>query len=554
MGANYSAQPCLDANAVTAEVEVVQERRRSRSPRGAASTPVGAVELSALPGRETVLCGVKQKLHVLLQIRTGPPETARPPLSVAVVMDKSGSMRGAKLKFAQRGVRKLIKHLKPPDVLHCIAYDTHVKTVFRHGDLTEAGKEDLVQLVKGVTAGTATNLSGGLDAGFAELQDRSEPEAEPQHQAEEGCRRIFLFSDGLANQGEKNHSRILAKVDDYREHGVTVSSFGIGTDFDERLMTAIAHRGGGDYAFLESAEAIPKLVSKSVHSLLSLAGTEATLAVRGLNGAVVTKVYGDDDDAQLGAVPIGDLHAENLKQVLVEVELTPAAGPGGQVPPLQPVLEFELRYLPLNTATPASISGTASVAFTNDRASIAPEVGTVAAAVAIQQGATKDDQVLDLLAQGRIADARALKESSIEAMAEVLKTLGPNPDNREACATLARVLERARETLDAMQDNSRSRQAMEMDMRYEQTVQRAMSVCRLSRGNDSDDGNWSDNGLDEPPALQRRLSPSSPLSSGSPRRFSLVQTPFGAPGSPCLPRRPSSTSSGGSLSADSDSD
>ena len=55
--------------------------------------------------------------------------------------------------------------------------------------------------------------------------------------------------------------------------------------------------------------------------------------------------------------------------------------------------------------------------------------------------------------------------------------------------------EQARETLDAMQDNSRSRQAMEMDMRYEQTVQRAMSVCRLSRGNDSDDGNWSDNGL-----------------------------------------------------------
>jgi hypothetical protein len=418
-----------------------------------------------------------------------------------------------------------------------------VETVFRHGDLTEGGKDGLVQLVKGVVPGTATNLAGGLDAAFAELQERTEPEPEQDGHAEEGCRRVFLFSDGLANHGETAHSRILAKVDGYREHGVTVSSFGIGTDFDERLMTAIAQRGGGDYAFLESAEVIPKLVSKSVHSLLALVGTEATLAVQGLNGAVVTKVYGDEDDAQLGAAAIGDLHAENLKQILVEVELTPAAGPEGQLPPPQPVLEFELRYLPLHGDTsPVSISGTASVAFTCDRASIAPEDGTVAAAVAIQQGAAKDDQVLELLAQRRIADARALKQSSIDAMADVLKALGTNPDNREACATLARVLERARETLDGMQENSRSQQAMEMDMRYEQTVQRAMSVCRLSSGADSDDGNSSDDGPDEPPALQPPLQ----------RRFSLVRASC-SPVSPSRPLRPSSTFSGGSMT-DSDSD
>jgi len=142
------------------------------------------------------------------------------------------------------------------------------------------------------------------------------------------------------------------------------------------------------------------------------------------------------------------------------------------------------------------------------------------------------DQVLELLAQGRIADARALKQSSIDAMADVLKALGPNPGNREACATLARVLERARETLDGMQENSRSRQAMEMDMRYEQTVQRAMSVCRLSRGEDSDDGNWSDNGLDESPSPRRRFSVN--------EAFSPLP-----PGPPCMPMRPPSTFSGG---------
>merc|ERR1719281_2245936 len=101
-------------------------------------------------------------------------------------------------------------------------------------------------------------------------------------------------------------------------------------------------------------------------------------------------------------------------------------------------------------------------------------------------------------------------------MAEVLRKLGPDPANREACATLARVLERARETLDGMQESSRSRQAIAMDMRYEQTVQRAMSVCRLSRGEGSDEVQ---------PAVLR----------GVPRVDSLRLT------SPCVFQRPSST-------------
>merc|ERR1719387_3272060 len=115
-------------------------------------------------------------------------------------------------------------------------------------------------------------------------------------------------------------------------------------------------------------------------------------------------------------------------------------------------------------------------------------------------------------------------------MAQVLKALGPNPENSEACATLARVLERARETLDGMEERSRSRRAMEMDMRYEQTVQRAMSVGRLSSGADSDDGQWSDDGMDDPPAFQRLVTDNSSNNSMgepfSPPRRPTLRQPF----------------------------
>merc|ERR1719284_982506 len=97
-------------------------------------------------------------------------------------------------------------------------------------------------------------------------------------------------------------------------------------------MTSIAERGKGSYCFLETAAVIPKLVSKSVHQLLAVAGTDARLDIRGVGGAVVTKVYGEPDgdngcgaattggSAALGIVSLDDLHSDNVRAVLVEFE------------------------------------------------------------------------------------------------------------------------------------------------------------------------------------------------------------------------------------------
>ena len=140
-------------------------------------------------------------------------------------------------------------------------------------------------------------------------------------------------------------------------------------------MTGIAEAGRGEYCFLKNAQVIPGLVSKSVHGLLSLVGTDARIVFRGLNGAVVTKIYGHDEDAAAGGggggenpmldgVPLGDLHASNVRQILVELELAPASGSmdgeeakgdedgdaggggGGAAAMLlgKPVLEYTLEY------------------------------------------------------------------------------------------------------------------------------------------------------------------------------------------------------------------
>ena len=144
--------------------------------------------------------------------------------------------------------------------------------------------------VKHVHAGSATNLAEGMKRGVDALNASAAIAATAGEPAPD-VKRVFLFSDGLVNAGEQSHERILAAVDQYVAQGVTLSTFGIGADFDEQLMTSIAVRGKGDYEFLEKTETMTSLVSKSVHSLLLLAGCRKSQMItsRGLAFLMVPK-------------------------------------------------------------------------------------------------------------------------------------------------------------------------------------------------------------------------------------------------------------------------
>merc|ERR1711959_363183 len=103
-------------------------------------------------------------------------------------------------------------------------------------------------------------------------------------------------------------------------------------------MGGIAECGNGQYFYLES-QVIPKLVSKSVHGLVSLAGTQARLRVQGRANMIVTRIYGSEDEHDLiHGFELDDLHADNTRQVLIGLEVSPSESKQGSV------LEYVLEY------------------------------------------------------------------------------------------------------------------------------------------------------------------------------------------------------------------
>ncbi len=124
----------------------------------------------------------------------------RPPMSVALVVDRSGSMAGAKIENARMAAASLIQSLRPGDTAALFAFDSQVYQLSAPVRITDATRAALLGSVSMLQAGSSTNLYGGVAAAIASLQTGLASDA--------AARRVILVSDGLANVGPSSPAEI----------------------------------------------------------------------------------------------------------------------------------------------------------------------------------------------------------------------------------------------------------------------------------------------------------------------------------------------------------
>ena len=199
-----------------------------------------------------------------------PDSGGRRSVDMVVVLDRSGSMEGQKINDARRAVLDLIGQLSAEDRFALVSYSS---TVHRHSVLlpvTPGNRERLFSEVKRITAGGGTNLGAGLDLGMTTLKTAPKTGS---------LGRLILISDGLANEGIIDPAALGNMAAAAREHDFAVSTVGVGNDFNETLMTAIADRGTGNYYYLENPTAFAEVFQQEFRSTLAAAATGVTVTV-----------------------------------------------------------------------------------------------------------------------------------------------------------------------------------------------------------------------------------------------------------------------------------
>lgn len=279
------------------------ESEQYREP-GGVSLDVGSVQGAIGRGRSTV--------QVVIDVVTGTPDKIRPPVNLAIVLDRSGSMSGDKIDCCREAIVEVLSQLAPSDKVHFVVYDTNPNVIFKNQSPSVRNVTELMTAVRNIRPGCTTNLWGGIQLGLECLEEAQDPTR---------INRMLLFSDGCVNAGKYiDDASILDAVRKVAvNHTKTkVMSFGVGKEFNEDLMQGIGEVGEGRYYFVNLSKNVGPFVEQSLKSILEPVALDPFIHFSKIWGWEVKRVLGNYK--KLSETPVGDLGPLTTKSFFVELE------------------------------------------------------------------------------------------------------------------------------------------------------------------------------------------------------------------------------------------
>ena len=253
-------------------------------------------------------------LYVDLKAKHVEKDTERVPLNISLVVDRSGSMSGDKMEYVKKATNFVVDNLNAADQLSIVQYDDRIEVVTPSQSVKN--KKQIQDLVNKIQARGMTNLSGGMLEGYNQTNISK---------SNKYVNRVLLLSDGLANEGITAPEKLKTIAQKkFREQGIGLSTFGVGSDYDEKLMTNLAEFGGANYYFIDTPDRIPEIFAKELDGLLSVVAQNAKLAIKfPSNHLTCTKVFGYPAVIGNGSVDVNfnDVFSEEQKAVLLKFEI-----------------------------------------------------------------------------------------------------------------------------------------------------------------------------------------------------------------------------------------
>ncbi len=250
----------------------------------------------------------------------GEAPARRAPINVALVLDRSGSMAGPPLAAAQEAATRFARVLGTGDRLTVVTFDDQVRTIFGPD---AAGDEAATLAIGAVVPGGSTNLSGGWLKGRTHVEEG----------LVQGVNRVVLLTDGMANAGIVDPSKLVDLARGAASAGVTTTCIGFGAHFNEELLRDMAAAGGGNYWYVERDDQMAGIFDEEIEGLVALAAQNLEVEVALVHPQVSGATFLQDYPLTRGAggtfrVTLGDVYASSPRTlgVLLHVEDVGALG------------------------------------------------------------------------------------------------------------------------------------------------------------------------------------------------------------------------------------
>jgi len=320
----------------------------------------GEVTLAHEVGKDFMpVTGGSQVAYVLVEARpTEMMAQVRMPLNFVLVLDHSGSMKGAKLKNVKEAVKMVIDRLEPTDYVSVVIFDDTSQVIIP--SMPANDKPGMKAAIDQIRDAGGTTMSLGMIQGLNELRRWHIPNA---------VNRMILLTDGVT-YGDSDRCRQLAR--DAASAGIAIYPLGIGADWDEDLLDTVGQLSGGMPAeFIRNATDALSIFEQQLQSAVDVAIRNTTLILRlpvGVSAKKAVKVLPIISDLGQSVlsdrqvvIPLGDLEKDKPQSVLVELMIDPR--PAG----LFRIAQTELSYdVPIANLESEKIRDDIKVTFTTD--------------------------------------------------------------------------------------------------------------------------------------------------------------------------------------------
>ena len=361
------------------------------------------MRLKLEPDREYLLAGSPHEVVVKIDLSAlaRHQKVKRTPLNLAVALDRSGSMTGAKIEKARQSAMMLVDQLAPGDVFSMVTYSDHAEVLFPAQEVQD--KEALKDRIAHIEPGGSTALYAGVQCAANQVQERL---------SSRRINRVILLSDGLANVGPSSPRELRELGRALTRRGIAVTTIGLGADYNEDLMAGLAEASDANYYYVKDTEELPAIFAKELGELLTVAARNVRIEIICPRGVKPMGLIGRPEgfSGQKVVVRLNQFALAQTRSLFLRCRLE------ADKPELARV---NVTYLDeLNGGTQEQLADTASIRFTEDnrlaenslRADVVAQKELLMAAVAKEEALAEADAGRYQQAAQRLASQRSVLE------------------------------------------------------------------------------------------------------------------------------------------------
>ncbi len=228
------------------------------------------LQLNLVPERGYVVKNSPQEVVIKIDLSAiaGRQKVRRTPLNLAVVLDKSGSMTGVKLEKTKQAAMQLVDRLAPNDIFSLVVFSDEARVLLPAQKVED--KDALREKIESIEADGSTALYAGVKMGTDQLQEFF---------SSKRINRVILLSDGLANVGPSSPRELRRLGSDLAERGISVTTIGVGDDYNEDLMAGLAEASDANYYYVQDTEKLPEIFAKELGELLTVAARDVRIEI-----------------------------------------------------------------------------------------------------------------------------------------------------------------------------------------------------------------------------------------------------------------------------------